>query len=466
MKRLLSRTIARGRGTQNTLTSQQVSRRQWLRGAGVLVGLPWLESLQVWGAGPQDVSPEISLGRDATNTYPQRFAVLFMACGVHPEHWWAKGSGAEMELSRCLQPLSGVKQKLNVIDGLFNKNATGVGIHPGQTGNILSGAALKKGAELRGGISVDQAIANAIGQDDVVPSLVLGCEQPTTGYHETNFSMAYSSHISWQNATSPVPMEVYPSLAFDSLFENRGSQRNKSILDRIREDAASLHAKASASDQAKLDEYLTSIREVEKRIERQRRPVEQAVERVHEGKNLFSMDRPDNGLPEDIREHMRLMCDIIALAFQSNRTRIASLLLCRDISGLFYPFLDVRKPHHLASHDDLSDEWERVTTYYAQQLAYLAERLDSMQEGEGTVLDHSCLMFVNNMWSGSRHDSTRVPVLTVGNLGGQLETGRVLDYSGNPEEERKLCSFYLSVMQRMGLPASEFGDADTPLANL
>jgi hypothetical protein len=359
-----------------------------------MVGLPWMESLRVWGESP------------ASN--PQRFAVLFMACGVHPDHWWAKGNGAEMELSRCLQPLEKVKQKLNVIDGLFNKNATGVGIHPGQTGNILSGAALKKGAELRGGISVDQAIANAIGQDDIVPSLVLGCEQPTTGYHETNFSMAYSSHISWQNATSPVPMEVYPSLAFDSLFENRGSQRNKSILDRVREDAASLQAKASASDQAKLDEYMTSIREVEKRIERQRRPVEQAVDRVQQGKNLFAMERPDNGLPEDIREHMRLMCDIIALAFQSNRTRIASLLLCRDISGLFYPFLSVRKPHHLASHDDQSEEWERVTTYYAQQLAYLAERLDTMQEGEGTVLDHSCLMFVNNMWSGSRHDSTRV----------------------------------------------------------
>ena len=138
--------------------------------------------------------------------FPKRVGVMFMACGVHPEHWWAKGEGKEMELSRCLQPLDGLQSKLNVIDGLFNKNATGVGIHPGQTGNILSGAALKKGAELRGGISVDQAIANAIGQDDVVPSLVLGCEQPTTGYHETNFSMAYSSHISWHDANSPVPM--------------------------------------------------------------------------------------------------------------------------------------------------------------------------------------------------------------------------------------------------------------------
>lgn len=447
--------------TSNNLDRRaySLSRRKWLHGAGVLVGLPWLESLPVWG---DETSPDVS-----ATELPKRFGVLFMACGVHPDHWWAKTTDGGMELSRCLQPLDGLKSKLNVIHGLFNKNATGVGIHPGQTGNILSGAALQKGAELRGGISVDQAIANAIGQDDVVPSLVLGCEQPTTGYHETNFSMAYSSHISWQNATSPVPMEVYPSLAFDSLFENRGTQRNKSILDRVKEDASSLAMRASARDKAKLDEYLTSIREVEKRIQRQRGGIDKVREKVEQsGQSVFQMNRPDNGLPEDIREHMRLMCDIIALAFQSNRTRIASLLLCRDISGLFYPFLDVRKPHHLASHDDGSDEWERVTTYYCSQLAYLAQKLDGMQEGQGTVLDNTCLMFVNNMWSGSKHDSTKVPLLTVGGLGGKLKTGQVLDYSKKPDGERKLCSFYLSLMNRMDVPATEFGDAEQPLMGL
>lgn len=449
--------------TTNENNSKVRARREWLRGAGALVGLPWLESLPVWGA--TTASSAITNSNDAQ--VPLRFGVLFMACGVHPEHWWAKGEGKDMELSRCLEPLAPVKSKMNVIDGLFNKNATGVGIHPGQTGNILSGAALQKGAELKGGISVDQALANAIGQDDIVPSLVLGCEQPTTGYHETNFSMAYSSHISWQNATSPVPMEVYPSLAFDSLFENRGSQRNKSILDRVKEDAERLVTKTSSTDKAKIDEYLTSIREVEKRIERQRNAVDRAQDTmVQKGKHVFTMERPDNGLPEDIREHMRLMCDIIALAFQSNRTRVASLLLCRDISGLFYPFLSVRKPHHLASHDDSSDEWERVTTYYSSQLAYLAQKLDSMPEGEGTVLDHSCLMFVNNMWSGSRHDSNRVPLLTVGGLNGKLETGRVMDYAGKSDSDRKLCSFYLSLMQKMGVEAERFGDANSALAGI
>ena len=148
---------------------------------------------------------------------------------------------------------------------MFNKAATGVGIHPGQTGNILSGAALQKGAELRGGVSVDQVLARHVGQETAQPSMVLGCEQPITGYHETNFSMAYSSHISWQNATSPVPMEVYPSLAFDALFDNRGTRRNQSILDRVSEEASGLRRRVSAGDRAKLDEYLTSVREVEQR---------------------------------------------------------------------------------------------------------------------------------------------------------------------------------------------------------
>ena len=390
-----------------------------------------------------------------------------MACGVHPDHWWAKGAGSDMELSKSLRPMAPLKSKMNVISGLFNKNSTGVGIHPGQTGNILSGASLQKGAELRGGISVDQLLANHLGQETSQPSMVLGCEQPITGYHETNFSMAYSSHISWQNATSPVPMEVYPSLAFDSLFDNRGTRRNKSVLDRVKEHAASLRRQASSGDRAKLDEYLTSVREVEKRIERMRADQDKAASRAKSrGKSVVMMERPDNGLPEDIREHMRLMCDIIALAFQTDKTRFGTLLLCRDISGLFYPFLNVRKAHHSASHDDRSEDWQLISEYYCGQLAYLAGRLDKMHEGDGTVLDNSCLLFINNMWSGSKHDSTKVPLLTAGGLGGSLKTGRVLDYSKDGDDNRKLCSFYLSIMNRMGLKAKRFGDANAQLTKL
>ena len=445
------------RGSDQSDHRPAATRRTFLRGVGVTMALPWLESVPVWGAS--------TMAGDEALPCPRRFAALFMGCGVNPANWWAKGSGESMELGRCLEPLAPFKAKLNVVNGLFNKHATGVGIHPGQTGNILSGAALQKGAELKGGISVDQELARHLGQETVQPSMVLGCEQPITGYHETNFSMAYSSHISWQNATSPVPMEVYPSLAFDSLFDNRGGRRNRSVLDRVREEAEGLGRKVSSGDRAKLDEYLTSVREVEQRAERMRLAKERADERNKgRGQHTAAMPRPDNGLPEDIREHMRLMCDIIALGFQTDKTRIATLLLCRDISGLFYPFLDVRSAHHSASHDDKSEAYERVTRYYVGQLAYLASRLEAMPEGEGTVLDNSCLLFTSSMWSGTQHDASKLPVVLAGGLGGTLPTGRVFDYRDKGDHDRKLCGLYLSLMDRLGVQLERFGDADARLA--
>jgi hypothetical protein len=439
--------------------SNQISRRTVLKGLGVTVALPWLEAIPLWAR-------EAPLGATAPAP-PKRFAALFMGNGISPPNWWARGAGADMELSRSLQPLAALRPRLNVISGLFNRNATGVGIHPGQTGNILSGAALQRGAVLRGGVSMDQVLAAHLEEETAQPSLVLGCEQPITGYHETNFSMAYSSHISWQNATSPVPMEVYPSLAFDSLFDNQASRRTASILDRVRHQAAALQGRISQTDRARLDEYLSSIREVERRVERSRAARNRAHERARDrGRPALTMARPDNGLPEDIRQHMRLMCDIIALALQTDKTRVATLLLCRDLSGLFYPFLNVRTAHHPTSHEDHTDAYERVTRYYVSQLAYLAGRLAAMPEGNATVLDNSCLMFLSNMWSGSRHDSSKVPVLLVGGLGGTLTTGRVLDYTGRSNEDRKLCSLYLSLMNRMGVSTERFGDATGPLAGL
>jgi hypothetical protein len=436
------------------LQADKMNRRTFLTGVGVTMALPWLESIPVWGT-------------KAASAAPQRFAALFMGNGISPKNWWAKGSGADMELSKSLEPLKPLRSRLNVVSGLFNKHATGVGIHPGQTGNILSGAALQKGAVLRGGVSMDQVLGAHFEDETAQLSLVLGCEQPITGYHETNFSMAYSSHISWQDANSPVPMEVYPSLAFDSLFDNQGSRRTLSILDRVEEQATALNRQVSRADQAKVDEYLNSVREVEKRVERTRADKDRADDKARgRGRPAITMRRPDNGLPEDIREHMRLMCDIIALAFQTDKTRVATLLLCRDLSGLFYPFLDVRTAHHPASHDDQSDAYERVTRYYVSQLAYLAGRLAAMPEGDSTVLDNSCLMFLSNMWSGSQHDSSKLPVLLVGGMGGRLATGRVLDYTGRGDDSRMMCSLYLSLMNHMGVKAKRFGDATTQLADL
>jgi hypothetical protein len=415
------------------------------------MGLPWLESLQ--GA--------------VAEAPPQRFAVLFMGTGISPGRWWAKGAGAALELGESLAPLEPIKSKINVIDGLFNKEATGQGIHPAMTGNLLSGVPIRKGSIIHGGITIDQMLANRIGQETQQPSLVLACERAMTGFHETNFSNAYSSHISWQSADSPVPNEMYPSLAFDSLFENGGQLRNTSVLDRVKEHAASLRGRVSATDRIKLDEYLASVREVERGMERMRTEKARAEARADKaGRPLAALPRPADGLPEDIRDHIRLMCDIIALGFQMDKTRVASLLLARDLSALYYPFLGVGKQHHGASHYDTEADYQKIVRFHVEQLLYLAQRLDAMREGERSVLDNSCLLFLSNMWSGTKHDNKKVPVVTVGGLGGRLATGRALDYFAAGDENRKLCSLYLGIMDRMGVALPQFGDARTRLAGL
>jgi hypothetical protein len=413
----------------------RISRRTVLRAAGVAMALPWLESLPVLGA-----------RSDRPSGFPKRFAVLFMGNGINGNHWWARGNGAEMKLSKSLQPLEPLKKKINVINGLFNKPAVGIGIHPGQTGNLLSGVPIQRGPIVGSGITVDQVLACRIGDETPQASLVLACEPPMTGCHETNFSMAYSSHISWRSADSPVPNEVDPSIAFDSLFENRGSLRYQSILDRVKDRVERLSRTVTAADTAKLDEYLTSVREIETGVERLRKAKDNA-----------------DGLPADLRERTRLMCDIIALAFQTDKTRIASLLLACDLSSLSYPFLDVRDGHHAASHDDLSEGYERISRFHLSQLAYLAGKLDAMPEGDGTVLDNCCLLWLSNMWAGWKHDNMKLPVVTAGGLGGTLETGRSLDYLYAGDDNRRLCSLYLSIMDRMGVTLDHFGDADARL---
>jgi hypothetical protein len=430
------------------------SRRTVLRGAGCAVALPWLESLH-------------ALAGTTASAFPKRFGVVFLGCGVNENHWSAEGDGAAMKLSRTLSPLEPLKEKINVIDGLYVPALTGQGIHPGQTGSLLSGAKIAKGAIIHSGISVDQMIASRVGEDTPQSSIVLACDQPMTGYHETNFSMAYSSHISWQSPDSPVPVEVYPSLAWDNLFDNRGSLLNISILDRVKGRAQDLTRRISANDKNKLDEYLTSVREVEKRVEQMRKGKESADDAAKARNTVAStMDRPANGLPEDLRDHARLMCDIIALAFQTGKTRVASLVISRDLSAMYYPFLGVKEGHHAASHNNDSDGYESIARFHVSQFAYLAAKLEGMKEGDGTVLDNTCLMFLSNLWIGRKHDNSRLPLVLAGGLGGTLKTGRTLDYRNDTEDNRKMCSLYLSLMDRFGVKLDRFGDSQTRLARI
>ncbi|MCW3094774.1 MAG: hypothetical protein JWL77_392 [Chthonomonadaceae bacterium] len=429
---------------------QPISRRTFLRGVGVNMALPWLESTPVWG-------DEKTKGGSEP---PVRFACLFSGNGFHSKEWWAKGEGAGMELGKVLEPLTPHREKLLFLRGLYNAEALIGGIHSCQTGNLLTGAHLAPGGEVRSGISCDQMLANVTKGQTKVPSLVLGTEQPIAAIHK-NYSMIYSSHISWSSATTPTPLELYPALAFDRLFRNQGARTDKSVLDAVREDANDYRGRVSRSDRHRLDEYLTSVREVEQQIEQAGKSG-----RLQGWRPTLSapdMKRPTDGIPQDIDQHMRLMCDILVLAFRTDTTRVCTLKLNNDHSSLRFPNLKVDYMiHHLLSHTD-GDDWLKVNRFFTQQVAYIADQMDKVQEGERTLLDNSMLLFCSSMMTGN-HNNDQLPVILLGRGGGKIKSGRVLDYSGKPN--RKMCSLYLSLMDKAGVHLPTFGDSKEPLAEI
>ncbi len=323
-----------------------------------------------------------------------------------------------------------------------------------------AGAPLTSGGEIRSGTSIDQVLAQTYGRGTKVPSLVLGCEQSNPSVHK-NYSMIYSSHISWSSPTTPTPLEVYPALAFDRLFKEGGDIGDTSVLDAVLEDAADLRRTISRTDQQRLDEYLNSVREVEQRIEQAGQRGElQGWRPTLEEPNI---PRPADGIPQDVGEHMRLMCDILVLGFQTDTTRVCTLKLNNDHSSLRFSNLGIDYMiHHLLSHQE-SDDWLTVNKFFMQQYAYIAQRLDEIQEGETTCLDNSLLMYCSSMLTGS-HDATQLPVVMVGGAGGRIEMGRTLDYLG--QENRKMCSLYLSLFDKFGLPMETFGDSTERLAEV
>jgi hypothetical protein len=434
------------------MQSHQFARRTFLRGVGVSMALPWLESLSVWGDAAQPSG--------AASEAPVRMAVLFSGNGFHGKEWWAKGAGREMELGQVLAPVAEFREKLLFVRGLHNAEALKGNIHSSQTGNLLSGAPLASGGDIRSGTSVDQVIAQQQGQSTKVSSLVLGCEKSNPSVHK-NYSMIYSSHISWSSPTTPTPLELYPALAFDRLFKDEVQKGDKSVLDAVLGDATDIRRQISTADQRKLDEYLDSVRDVEQRIEQAGKKGE--LQGWRPTLAAPNVPRPADGIPQDIGEHMRLMCDILVLGFQTDTTRVCSLKLNNDHSSLRFPNLVVDYMiHHLLSHSDTAD-WLKVNQFFLQQVAYIARKLDAISEGERTALDNSMILFCSSMMTGS-HDATQLPVIVLGRGGGRLETGRVLDYTG--QAERKMCSLCLSLMDKTGVRLKQFGDAQERLAEI
>jgi hypothetical protein len=437
-----------------------LSRRAVLRGLGVSMALPWLESVPVWGE--TTLSPK---GDSDGGEAPLRFSAIFAGNGFHKKEYYAKGDSEDGEngkivgLGRVLESLNDYRDRMVFIRGLYNEEALKGNIHSSMTGNLLSGAPLAAGGRIHSGTSIDQIIAQRYGRDTKVPSLVLGCEKANPGVHK-NYSMLYSSHISWSSPTTPTSLEIYPALAFDSLFKNAAHKGDRSVLDSVLTDAKNLRRNVSVSDQRKLDEYLSSVREVELRIERSGKQGElQGWRPTLEKPN---MARPQDGIPQDVAEHMRLMCDILVLAFQTDTTRVSTLKLNNDHSSLRFQNLGIDYMiHHLLSHQE-SEDWLKVNQFFVEQVAAIARKLDAIQEGEGTALDNTILLFCSSMMTG-HHDAKQLPVLLLGG-GDRLKGGRILDYRG--QENRKMCSLYLSLMDKYGIQLDEFGDSRERLAGV
>jgi len=434
------------------MSMHHFSRRTFLRGVGVTIALPWMESLAVWG--------DQARASSAASQAPVRLAVLFSGNGFHSREWWAKGTGKEMQLGKVLTPLSDFRDKMVVINGLFNAEALKGNIHSSQTGNLLSGAPLASGGEIRSGTSIDQLIAQQHGRSTKVPSLVLGCEKSNPSVHK-NYSMLYSSHISWSSPTTPTPLELYPSLAFDRLFKDGVGKGDRSVLDAVISDAKSFRMGISVSDQRKFDEYLESVREIEQRIEQAGK--RGSLEGWRPTLDKPNVSRPPDGIPQSIADHMRLMCDILVLGFQTDATRVCTLKLNNDHSSLRFPHLGVDYMiHHLLSHSDTSD-WLKVNQFFLEQVGYVARKMNSIHEGERTLLDNSMLLYCSSMLTGG-HDATKLPVVLLGGAGGQIRGGRVLNYLDKPN--RKMCSLYLSMLDKCGIHLNKFGDSTERLAEI
>ena len=429
-------------------SAKAISRRTVLRGLGVTMALPWLESVAAFAKG------------GAAAEAPVRLACLFAGNGFHGREWSATGKGRNLELGRVLEPLAGLKEKFLFIRGLYNAEALKGNIHSSQTGNLLSGAPLSSAGEIRSGTSMDQVVAQRIGRQTKIPSLVLGCEASNSSVHR-EYSMLYSSHISWSSPTTPTPLELYPALAFDRLFKDSLNTGDKSVLDLVLSQAKSLVRRVSRSDERKIDEYMDSVREVENRIGSAGK--DERLEGWRPTLEKPNLPRPADEMPQNVKEHMKLMCDILVLGFQTDTTRVSTLKLNNDHSAMRFPHLGVDYMiHHLLSHSDTED-WLKVNRFFVENLAYIAERLDKIQEGERTLLDNSMLLFCSSMLTGN-HNASELPVVIMGRAGGKLESGRVLDCRGKPN--RKMCSMYLSMMDKLGVRLESFGDSSERLAGL
>jgi hypothetical protein len=441
----------------------QIPRRTFLKGVGTAMALPLLEAMV----------PAKLLAASAPATKPLRMAFVYVPNGVNMADWTPTAEGTDFELPAILEPLKEHQRDLQVLTGLAHRkadpNGDGAGDHARASASFLTGMQARKTAavDIRAGVSVDQVAAGRVGRMTRLPSLELSCDKgQQAGSCDSGYSCAYQFNLAWKTASTPLPPEVNPRIVFERLFSNgiaaeseqaRAARQanHKSILDFVLQDAQQLRSKLGSTDRRKLDEYMTAVREIEQRIER--------AEKFGAAGTDYA--RPA-GIPGDYEQHLRVMFDLLTLAFQTDTTRISTFIVAHDGSNRSYPIIGVSDGHHDLSHHGGNQEKKKkiaaINQFHVRQFAYFLEKLKSVKEGDGSLLDHCMIVYGSGISDGNAHNHNDLPVLLTGRGGGTLATGRHVRYP----KDTPMTNLYLSMLERMGVPTERLGDSTRPLSNL
>jgi hypothetical protein len=456
-----------------------LSRRTVLQGLGTAIALPLFEAMLPGGfsASRSLLASEAGAAESAT---PRRLGFFYVPNGVHMADWTPAGESPDYAMPWILEPLAGVRDRLTVFTGLTQQkafaNGDGPGDHARALATFLTGCQAKKthGADIRAGVSVDQLAANHLARHTRFASLELGCDEGAqSGNCDSGYSCAYSSNIAWKSATQPLPKENNPKLVFERLFASgrpgesaearaRRERREQSVLDFVGDDAKRLHGALGAGDRRKLEEYLTAVRELERRIVKNEKD-------LASGKASFdpksAWSHPE-GVPDNYEQHLKLMADLMVLAFQTDSTRISTFVLANEGSNRTYRFLDVPEGHHELSHHGKDaaklEKIKKINRFHISQYAYLLEKLKSIPEGEGTLLDNCAILYGSGIGDGDAHNHDDLPIVVGGRLGGTIASNRHLRY----ERGTPLTNLYLSLLDRVGVPCEEIGDSTGRLGRL
>lgn len=433
----------------------KLTRRRILQGAGVTLGLPWLEA-----------------ATDGRGKGPLRMAALYMPNGTREDIWTPEKTGRDFALTPMLQPLEGLQNDILVLTNLWNANSKGGDGHYVKSSGWLTGTTVTKtlGVDVScNGVSMDQLAAQKMGRQTPLPSLELGVAPVTTGVDKNvGYTRVYGSHIAWAGPTMPLAREIDPYLVFERLFRASGPQSNTAkhdvlLLDRVLEDAKQLRAQLGTADRHRVDEYLSVVRSLEERIERTARP---DAKPWKPRAPITDAQKPPM-TPKDFAEHVRLMMDMIALSFQTDTTRIATFMFGNEVTNQSFSFLDtVKEGHHSLSHHENNDEKKRqyklIGQWHVAEFAYLLSRLKAMKEGEGTVLDNSMILFGAGFRDGNKHDPHNLPLVLGGRGGGRIAAGQHLSYA----PDTPLANLYVSMLDAFGTPVERFADSTGPLAGV